>query len=216
MKGSIAFFVKMVNCLVITAIICVLVTTVGTIVSFATPNWLSVRVPAGLSNKRVDVCDCSSTDCDCGLWLNCRGGPSSAGSLNNCQWYFANEFAIEKNLPDWFKAVQGLMSCAVASSMLSLLIGLFSLCWSSKGCNPYQATGAFANLTFLLLAVAISLFGAKAYLENKAEVLTDKSRDTDHILLFGWSFWVAVGSTALSLIASILYFCVGRNEEEYN
>lgn len=39
------------------------------------------------------------------------------------------------------------MSCAVASSMLSLLIGLFSLCWSSKGCNPYQATGAFANLT---------------------------------------------------------------------
>lgn len=43
--------------------------------------------------------------------------------------------------------MQGLMSCAVASSMLSLLIGLFSLCWSSKGCNPYQATGAFANLT---------------------------------------------------------------------
>lgn len=99
MKGRPAFFIKMVNCLVITAIICVLVTTVGTIVSFATPNWLSVRVPAGVMNKRVDVCDCSSTDCDCGLWLNCRGGPSSAGSLNNCQWYFANEFAIEKNLP---------------------------------------------------------------------------------------------------------------------
>lgn len=74
----------------------------------------------------------------------------------------------------------------------------------------------FLSSTVLLLAVAISLFGAKAYLENKAEVLTDKSRDTDHILLFGWSFWVAVGSTALSLIASILYFCVGRNEEEYN
>lgn len=99
MKGRPVFFVKMVNCLVITAIICVLVTTVGTIVSFATPNWLSVRVPAGVLNTRVDVCDCSSTDCDCGLWLNCRGGPSSAGSLNNCQWYFANEFAIEKNLP---------------------------------------------------------------------------------------------------------------------
>ena len=48
---------------------------------------------------------------------------------------------------DWFKAVQGLMSCAVASSLLSLLIGLLSLCWSSKGCNAYQATGAFANLT---------------------------------------------------------------------
>ena len=90
----------MVNCLVITAIICVLITTVGTIVSFATPNWLSVRVPADKKSLyRVDVCDCSTTDCDCGLWLNCRGGPSSAGTLNNCQWYFANEFAIEKNLP---------------------------------------------------------------------------------------------------------------------
>lgn len=89
----------MVNCLVITAIICVLITTVGTIVSFATPNWLNVRVPANDLDQRVDVCDCSSTDCDCGLWLNCRGGPSSSGSLNNCQWFFANEFAIEKNLP---------------------------------------------------------------------------------------------------------------------
>jgi len=206
----------MVNCLVITAIICVLITTVGTIVSFATPNWLSVRVPADKKSLyRVDVCDCSTTDCDCGLWLNCRGGPSSAGTLNNCQWYFANEFAIEKNLPDWFKAVQGLMSCAVASSLLSLLIGLLSLCWSSKGCNAYQATGAYANLTFLLLAVAISLFGAKAYLDNKAEVLTSKSRETDTILLFSWSYWVAVGSTALALIASILYFCVGRKEDDF-
>ena len=48
---------------------------------------------------------------------------------------------------DWFKAVQGLMSCAVASSMLALIIGLISLCWTCKGCNSNQATGAFANLT---------------------------------------------------------------------
>lgn len=72
------------------------------------------------------------------------------------------------------------------------------------------------TFSVLLLAVAISLFGAEAYLRNKAEVMTVKNRNTDTILLFGWSYWVAVGSTALSLIASILYFCVGRNEEEYN
>lgn len=68
----------------------------------------------------------------------------------------------------------------------------------------------------LLLVVAISLFGVKVYLENKVEVLTDKSRDTDYILLFGWSFWVVVGFTVFFLIVSIFYFCVGRNEEEYN
>ena len=47
----------------------------------------------------------------------------------------------------WFKAVQGLMACSLASTMLALIIGLFSLCCECKGCNPNMAAGAFANLT---------------------------------------------------------------------
>lgn len=50
-------------------------------------------------------------------------------------------------ISDWFKAVQGLMSCALASTLLALVIGLFSLCCECKGCNPNMAAGAFANLT---------------------------------------------------------------------
>ncbi|XP_069115633.1 uncharacterized protein [Argopecten irradians] len=196
------------NCIIITAIVCVLITTVATIVSFSLPNWLHFR------NLGDALCGCSSKDCHCGLWINCRGGFDASSSLANCEWFFSDDFHIEKSLPDWFKAVQGLMSCAVASSMLSLLIGLFSLCWTCKGCNPHQATGAFANLTFLLLAVAVCVFGTKAYLDKQAIVMESQTTSTE-MLLFGWSFWVAVGATGMALISSILYFCVGRSDDTY-
>ena len=39
------------------------------------------------------------------------------------------------------------MSCAVASSLMSLMIALFSLCCYCKSCNPHQAAGAFISLT---------------------------------------------------------------------
>ncbi|KAK3107022.1 hypothetical protein FSP39_005392 [Pinctada imbricata] len=201
----------MANCLQIIAIICILITTVATIVSFATPNWLNFRINDS-QQMTGRVCECFSNNCDCGLWLNCKSGATASGSLDNCLWFFADEFKIEKNLPEWFKAVQGLMSCAVASSMLALIIGLISLCWTCKGCNSNAATGAFANLTFLLLAVSVCVFGAKAYMSEEAEVITSKSV-TESVILFGWSFWVAVGATGMSLIASILYFCVGRSDK---
>ncbi|KAL5020341.1 hypothetical protein ScPMuIL_003233 [Solemya velum] len=194
----------MASCMVITAVICVLITTVATIVAFATPNWMAFRATGAICG-----CAISSGDCDCGLWLNCRGGYTT-DSLDNCKWFFDDDFHIEKSLPDWFKAVQGLMSCAVASSLLALIIGLCSLCCTCKGCNPHQAAGAMANLTFLLLAVSVCVFGAKAYLDLKAQVLADTlSQDP----LFSWSFWVAVGATGMSLISSILYFCVGRTDD---
>ncbi|GFO10990.1 hypothetical protein PoB_003749500 [Plakobranchus ocellatus] len=113
--------------------------------------------------------------------------------------------------PGWFKAVQGLMSCAVATSLLSLLIGLFSLCCYCESCNAHQAAGAFINLTFVLVAVAVCLFGAKAHLDFDVEVEADD--DTQLVSIFGWSFWVAVGAGGMALVSSILYICVGRKDE---
>ncbi|KAK3612144.1 hypothetical protein CHS0354_031220 [Potamilus streckersoni] len=195
----------MASCLAVTAIICVLITAVATIVAFSTPNWIKMMVGDPL---------CTCQNCDCGLWLYCSTGSLiNNGDLGNCQWFFANDYFIERNLPDWFKAVQGLMSCAIASSLLSLLVGLFSLCCRCKSCNPYQAAGAFINLTFLLLAVSVCVFGAKAYMNHGAVVLS-----SDSLLLkpvYGWSFWVAVGATAMALITSTLYFCVGRQKDPY-
>ncbi|XP_041373945.1 uncharacterized protein LOC121386955 [Gigantopelta aegis] len=199
----------MASCVVIVAIICVLFTTVATIVAFATPNWLAFR-----GTNDLQLCGCLT--CDCGLWLRCVSSDRNIlkGNLDNCDWFFTNDFYIERALPDWFKAVQGLLSCAVASSLLSLLIGLFSLCCMCKTCNPHQAAGAFINLTFLLLAVAVCVFGAKAHIDHQVEVVVK-----DNVIepLFGWSFWTAVAAATLALLSSILYFCVGRsNEYQYN
>ena len=81
----------MASCLAIFALICVLVTTVATIVAFATPNWIEFERD-GSGDK---LCQCSS--CDCGLWLSCSGGIT--GKLDNCVWFFSNDFLVERNLP---------------------------------------------------------------------------------------------------------------------
>ena len=89
---------KMASCVVVTAVICVLLTTVATIVAFATPNWLKFRGsnPTNLceADRLLDIC----TTCDCGLWLRCSGGLTS-GNLDNCVWFFADDFLIEQNQP---------------------------------------------------------------------------------------------------------------------
>lgn len=201
----------MASCALISAVICVLITAVATIVAFATPNWLKFRGenPTNLCNNDLPFDKQCKTDCDCGLWLLCYGSVTSTGNLDNCRWFFADDFRIEQNQPDWFKAVQGLMSVAVASSLLALLVGLFSLCCSCKSCNPHQAVGAFINLTFLLLAAAVCVFGAKCHIDLHAEVLAEVN---SHFPLFDWSFWVAVGATGMAMISSILYICVGKRD----
>ncbi|KAL3886792.1 hypothetical protein ACJMK2_026764 [Sinanodonta woodiana] len=195
----------MASCLAVIAIICVLITAVATIVAFSTPNWIKMVTDGSL-------CNCKS--CDCGLWLFCTSGSlSNSGDLGNCEWFFAKDYFIERSLPDWFKAVQGLMSCAIASSLLALLVGLFSLCCKCKSCNPYHAAGAFINLTFLLIAVSVCVFGAKAFMNHGAVVLSSDSLPVKCI--YGWSFWVAVGAATMALITSTLFFCVGRQKDPY-
>lgn len=81
----------MASCLTIFALICVLITTVATIVAFATPNWLEFEK----EGNGDQLCRCSS--CDCGLWLYCTGGV--AGNFDNCVWFFSNDFLVERNLP---------------------------------------------------------------------------------------------------------------------
>ncbi|WAR05569.1 hypothetical protein MAR_020938 [Mya arenaria] len=195
----------MASFLAISAIICVLIATVATIVAFSTPNWIEFEGNGDM------LCNCHH--CDCGLWLHCTGGSlTDTGNLDNCKWFFGDEFFIERSLPDWFKAVQGLMSCALASTMLALMIGLFSLCCSCRSCNPNMAAGAFANLTFLLLAISVILFGVQAHRIHFAEVLLEQGSNAP---VYGWSFWVATGACLMSLLSSLLYFCVGRKEDYY-
>ena len=88
-----------------------------------------------------------------------------------CMYMYYISISCIFSFSDWFKAVQGLMSCAVASSMLALLIGLLSLCNACKGCNAHQAAGAFANLT--------CKFGRKRYEKTKGAINNEQSRSRD-------------------------------------
>ncbi|BFZ14376.1 hypothetical protein BsWGS_17414 [Bradybaena similaris] len=143
----------------------------------------------------------------------CSPGASVANANGDCRWLFSREIEVQQESPDWFKAVQGLMSCAVATSLLSLIIGLFSLCCHCKSCNVHQAAGAFVNLTFLLVAISVAVFGAKGNSEHGISVHAD---DTSMVVnMFGWSFWLAVAAAGMALISSILYFCLGCKSEYY-
>lgn len=64
----------------------------------------------------------------------------------------------------------------------------------------------------LLLTTAVCVFGAKAHTEAYAGVMAEPNSINP---LFDWSFWVGVGAAGMSLISSILYFCVGRRDEIY-
>ena len=92
----------MTSCAVISAIVCVLVTAVAVIVAFATPNWVKFENLPVLQQPDT-LCDCSN--CECGLWLHCIGGFTDDGSIDNCRWFFSNDFRIEKKLPSEFVGV---------------------------------------------------------------------------------------------------------------
>uniref|UniRef100_A0A0B6ZV86 Uncharacterized protein n=1 Tax=Arion vulgaris TaxID=1028688 RepID=A0A0B6ZV86_9EUPU len=193
----------MAPCTIISAILCVLVIVVAIIISFSTPNWASFE-----KNPSVELCGCTS--CDCGMWLSCNGAFLQDGSIENCNWFFSNGFEIERELPGWFKIVQGLMSGAVVTSVLSLILGLLSLCCRCKRCNPYQTTGAFLGLTFVLVTAAVCVFGIIGHIQHNIEVLATGQANLQHNT-FSWSFWIAVGAAVLSFSTSLVYFCAGRS-----
>ncbi|GFO10992.1 hypothetical protein PoB_003749700 [Plakobranchus ocellatus] len=89
----------MASCVIFSAIVCVLITTVAVIVAFSTPNWVKFEnLP--VSDQPDSLCQCSN--CECGLWLHCLGGLTDDGSLDNCRWFFSDDFRIEKTLPSKF------------------------------------------------------------------------------------------------------------------
>lgn len=85
----------MATCVIITAIVCVLITTVAVIVAFATPNWIRFE-----NGPDPGLCNCRN--CDCGMWLTCSGSYPRDGSIDDCLWFFAREFEVEKKLPGKF------------------------------------------------------------------------------------------------------------------
>ncbi|XP_071143526.1 uncharacterized protein [Mytilus edulis] len=171
------------SCAAVTGLILLVITDLGTIISYATPFWVV-----------------HSTNRDQGLWALCEG--------TNCQWIYDASFLTGKEFhkEGWFIAVQGLMSVGLALCLLSLLIATISLCCQKQSCSPSGTIAGLLLTTFLAMCVAVILFGIKASQELKVTVGFDSKTDD----CFGWSFWLAAASAALSLATSGVYGCASR------
>lgn len=202
----------MASCLLVTVILCVLVTTVTIIVSFTTPSWVlypyfgSIKVFEG-KTQAMCTCDTYFSRCDCGLWLYC----TKAGDFaENCRWFLSNEFAIEKELPVWYKAVQALMALGAFLSLMALIIALSSLCCFCKSCNLHRAASGLMNFCFLVLLSAVCTFGAMSHVNHKVKIAEESVLD----VTFGWSFWLSVAATGMALVSSLLYCGVSCSDSE--
>ena len=113
----------------IVAVSCVMATTVAIIVVFVTPNWLhfiSNINSSGLCKAGTfDIC----LNCDCGLWLRCSGdGTILTTKLENCVWFFADNFKIEQNQPSTFRLFFfALFSFMSQNNCFALLITFITL-----------------------------------------------------------------------------------------
>lgn len=170
------------SCAAVTGLILLVITDLGTIISFATPFWIL-----------------RESGTDRGLWAVCTG--------TNCEWIYNYNLDNEDfHKEAWFIAVQGLMSVGLALCLLSLLIATISLCCQRQNCSPSGTIAGLLLTTFLAMCVAVILFGIKA-----SQVLDVKvSFDDSGIDRFGWSYWVAAASAALSLVTSGVYGCASR------
>ncbi|GAB1602713.1 uncharacterized protein LOC115211930 [Argonauta hians] len=203
----------MASCLLVTVILCVLITTVTIIVSFTTPNWVNYPIfSGGFVDGIESVCTCKTilSQCDCGLWLYCQR--AAVGDAEQCSWFLGNEFQIEKELPVWFKSVQALFAAAAFCSLMALILGLSSLCCACKSCSLHRGASVFMNFSFLLLLSGVCTFGAMCHVNHNVAIVRGKSFLNGLDIVFGWSFWLAVAATGMALLSSLLYCGVSCSE----
>lgn len=168
-------------------IVLLVLTNMAVILAFSSPYWIIEIVNYGTGEARH------------GLWFEC-------GSNKECVTNYRLQYKPEIQSKPWFIAVQGLMSVGLALCLLSLLIATISLCCQRQNCSPSGTIAGLLLTTFLAMCVAVILFGIKA-----SQVLDVKvSFDDSGIDRFGWSYWVAAASAALSLVTSGVYGCASR------
>ena len=170
------------SCAAVTGLILLVITDLGTIISFATPFWIL-----------------HGSGTDGGLWAVCKG--------TNCEWIYNYNFNFKDFHKDgWFIAVQGLMSVGLALCLLSLLVATISLCCQRQNCSSSGTIAGLLLTTSLAMCVAVILFGIKASQDLDVKL----SFDDNGVDRFGWSYWVAAASAALSLVTSGVYGCASR------
>ncbi|XP_053382309.1 uncharacterized protein LOC123540114 isoform X3 [Mercenaria mercenaria] len=166
-----------VTCSELVAVILLVKTNLAAIISIATPYWAETLV----GHK--------------GLMAVC---------INSCEWYIDHDFFLQRNLPDWFKATQGLMSVGLGLGLIALLVATLSLCCTCHSCNPHHPICGLLLTSCISMAVGIVIFGVKAHDDWGIEL------EKGLYGSFGWSFWVGIGATAMAFLTACIYCCMGR------
>lgn len=94
------------------------------------------------------------------------------------------------------------MCFGLGLALFALLVATVALCCECKRCNSNHAVAGLLLLAFLVIGVAVVVFGISA----KDEL----SVDLESQQRYSWSFWLAAASSGLSLISAIIYVCEGR------
>ncbi|KAJ8307639.1 hypothetical protein KUTeg_014804, partial [Tegillarca granosa] len=121
-----------------------------------------------------------------GLWAFC--------SSDDCTWIF--EDGYRNSDPDWFRATQGLMTVGLCVGLVALIIATLALCCQCRKCN----------YGILSIGIAVVVFGVKAA-DSGTRIDWTESRSFNR---FGWSFWLAAGSSGMALLTSFIYCCTCR------
>ncbi|KAK7485996.1 hypothetical protein BaRGS_00022748 [Batillaria attramentaria] len=168
----------MTTCCAIVGLIFLVLTNLANIIAFATPYWIIT----GRLNR--------------GLWAYCDD--------STCTWVFQE---VPTSIPGqdsaWWLATQGLMCCGLGVSLFALLVATVALCCECKRCNSSHAVAGLLLMGFLVVGVAVVVFGISANKELLIELDTPQRT-------FSWSFWLAAAASGLSLVSAIVYAGEGR------
>lgn len=127
-----------------------------------------------------------------------------------CKYFWEDDFAWEREIPDWHKAAQALYSFGYVILLSTVLLALLHLCCRCCCRKPFSLATVVGSLIVagsVLVAAAIAVYMTFQVTEKKVNIedLTG-SGDKPH---FYWGCFIAVGGVACALISSIFFVCEG-------
>lgn len=186
----------------------------GSLVAMFAPYWLILNY---VDVKRGLLMRCSEKEC---VWTDQLKKQRQSNNLGDVvvkiESYLDKtmkenipQYALIYDYPEWYMATQGLMSLGLGLGLIALLIATLSLCCTCHKCNPHPPICGLLACAGLAMGVACIVFGVKANQTWNIKL----EWDTLTSGRFGWSYWVAVSASVLSLLTSGIYGCIGRSSD---
>jgi hypothetical protein len=122
-----------------------------------------------------------------------------------CTWLWESDFQWEKDIPDWFKASQGLFAAGLLMLEIGWIISTFHVCCCRCCKESFSVSSALGSLTLsglVLIAASLTVYGAYAGKELSAGF------NEGHVYFY-WAFFVGIAGAVMALVSAILFFCDG-------